>query len=157
VSQGEIRMATRYPYGRDALDRLLCDTAATPNTRWRYLWKGHRGMPLFELGQDDGRKWIYFLLAGEDAWETSGQWTTDAMIRTLCADRVLAGRLASQAVVRIVPWSPRTARRSRQRLHGARWPWDLRRSHVGEPDPPPEIALLRARSRRRSAPGASAS
>ena len=144
VPQGEIRIATRYPYGRDGLDRLLCDTAGAPNTQWRYLWKGHRGMPLFELGQDDGRKWLYFLCAGEDAWETSGQWTADAMIRTLCADRALADRLASQAVVRIVPLvSPYsttqpaggyTAPDGRAIYAAATW---------GEADPPPEIDLLR--------------
>jgi len=144
VSQGEARMATRYPYGRDGLERLLCDTAGTPNTRWRYLWKGHRGMPLFELGQDDGRKWIYFLCAGEDAWETSGPWTADAMIRTLCTDRALADRLASQAIVRIVPLvspysttqpaSAYTTVDGRGIYAAATW---------GEADPPPEIALLR--------------
>jgi hypothetical protein len=145
VPGGEIRVATRYPYGRDGLDRLLCDTAGTPNTRWRYLWKGHRGMPLFELGQDDGRKWIYFLFAGEDAWETAGQWTADAMIRTLCTDRALADKLASQAVVRIVPLvspysttqkaSGYTTFEGRGLYAAATW---------GGDDPPPEIALLRA-------------
>jgi hypothetical protein len=101
-------------------------------------------MPLFELGQDDGRKWIYFLCAGEDAWETSGQWTADAMIRTLYTDRALADRLASQAVVRIVPLlSPYSTLRSacyttldgRGLYAAAKW---------GDADPPPEIALLRA-------------
>jgi hypothetical protein len=144
VPDGEIRIATRYPYGRDGLERLFCDTSGTPNTRWRYLWKGHRGVPLFELGQDDGRKWIYFLCAGEDAWETAGQWTADAMIRTLCTDRALAEKLAAQAVVRIVPLvSPYSTLRSatyttledRGLYAAATW---------SESDPPPEIALLRA-------------
>ncbi|HUT91993.1 MAG TPA: hypothetical protein VMY37_21030 [Thermoguttaceae bacterium] len=145
VPQGEVRLATRHPYGRDSLDRLICDTAGVPNTRWRYLWKGHRGMPLFELGQDDGRKWIHFLCAGEDAWETSGQWTADAMIRTLCSDRALADALAAQAVVRIVPLaSPYSTTQPAggyttvdgQGIYGA--------ATWGDDDPPPEYALLRA-------------
>lgn len=145
VPQGEVRLATRYPYGRDGLDRLLCDTAATPGTRWRYLWKGHRGMPMFELGQDDGKKPIHFLIAGEDAWETSGHWTADAMVRTLCTDRALADKLASQAVVRIVPLaSPYSVTQPAggyttldgRGLYGA--------ATWGDADPPPEIALLRS-------------
>jgi hypothetical protein len=145
VPQGEVRLATRHPYGRDSLDRLLCDTAGTPNTRWRYLWKGQRGFPLFELGQDDGRKWVHFLVAGEDAWETSAQWTADAMIRTLCSDRVLADSLAAQAVVRIVPLaSPYSATQSAsgyttidgRGIYGA--------ATWGDDDPPTEYALLRA-------------
>jgi hypothetical protein len=145
VPEGEIRIATRYPYGRDRLERLLCDTAGAPNTRWRYLWKGHRGLPMFELGQDDGRKWIYFLCAGEDAWETAAPWTADAMIRTLCSDRALADSLASRAVVRIVPVvSPYSATQPATGYTTLDGGGLYAAAAWGEADPPPEIALLRA-------------
>ena len=75
----EIRIATRYPYGRDALDRLICDTYHTDHANLRILYQQHRIVPIFDFGQDNGEKWHHYFIAGEDAWETAGSWVADSL------------------------------------------------------------------------------
>jgi len=107
---GRVRLSCSDPYGRDHLDKLLCDTANNPVGRWRFLRKHNRSLVLFELGEDDGRKPIHHIIAGEDNRETECQWTADHMIRKLCADPELARELGERAVIRICPMlSPYTS------------------------------------------------
>lgn len=137
----ETRICARYPYGRDALDRLLC---ATAGPAWRFLERGVRGLPLAEFGDDDGRKPIHYIIAGEDAWETAGCWTADAMIRALQRDRALAELAAGRGLLRIVPlvspYSATTARSSYCTLAGA---GIYGAATWGDAEPPEEFALLR--------------
>jgi len=109
-SSGRVRLSCSDPYGRDDLEKLLCETAQSPAGRWRFLHKHNRSLVLFEVGEDDGRKPIHHIFAGEDNRETEGQWTADRMIRKLCADPALARKLGEQAVLRICPMlSPYTS------------------------------------------------
>lgn len=98
-----IRIATRYPYGRDFLDRLFIDTCKTPYMNLRMMRKDYRTVPVFEFGEDDGTKTVHYILAGEDIWETAGTWATDGMIRFLCSDRNFAEEALKDCVIRIVP------------------------------------------------------
>jgi hypothetical protein len=144
IAGGEPRIATRYPYGRDQLDALLCDTSATDGVRWRFLRGGHRGLPLAEFGGDDGRCPVQYFLAAEDAWETAGSWVADEMVRELARGGEAAERLAATSLVRIAPLvSPYSATREAgsyrtlagERIYGA--------ATWGDAEPPPEYAMLR--------------
>ena len=68
ASGGEVRVATRYPYGRDALDRLICDTYHTAHANLRLLRRSHRIVPVFDFGQDDGQKLHHYFISGILAW-----------------------------------------------------------------------------------------
>lgn len=144
VAGGEVRVATRYPYGRDALDQLICDTYHTTHANLRLLRRSHRVVPVFDFGQDDGQKLHHYFIAGEDCWETAGCWVADEMVRILSSDLTFASKLMEEAVVHIAPLtSPYSATRggaSYTTLEGksiygaATW---------GDDSPPPEYALLR--------------
>ena len=140
----DLRIATRYPYGRDALDQLLCDTRQIPHANVRILRRDYRTVPVFSFGRDAEGKWHHYFMAGEDVWETAGCWVADEMVRILSRDRSFADRLLETGVVHIVPLaSPYSATlpgASYTTLEGkgiygaATW---------GDPAPPPEYALLR--------------
>jgi len=100
---GDIWLSTAYPYGRNALEQLLCDTHSASDVRTYLLRREHRVVPVFEFGEDDGKKMMHFIVAGECAWETAGQWAGDAMIRELCGNQELANYLLKDAVVVIIP------------------------------------------------------
>jgi len=137
-------LSTRYPYGRDNLDQLLADIQGTPGLHVYLLRRQNRIVPVFEFGKDDGRKPIHFIIGGEDVWETAGQWTVDAMVRTLASEPNLAAGLLAKAVVRIVPltspysatqrWSSHVTVTGKPAYGAAAWT---------ETEPPPEIALVR--------------
>ncbi|MDH7571900.1 MAG: hypothetical protein QHJ73_20155, partial [Armatimonadota bacterium] len=95
---GEVRVVNRFPYGRDGLDQLLCDTGKAPGGEWRMLRRGHRCVPLFQFGADDGRKRVHYFIAGEDAWETAGSLVADAMVRHLATDALLARRVEASGL-----------------------------------------------------------
>jgi hypothetical protein len=108
-----VRVATRYPYGRDALDQLICDTYHTTHANLRLLRRNHRVVPIFDFGQDDGQKLHHYFIAGEDSWETAGCWVADEMVRILSSDHAFASKIMGKAVVHIVPLtSPYSATRS---------------------------------------------
>ncbi|MCZ7648331.1 MAG: hypothetical protein M5U26_24245 [Planctomycetota bacterium] len=142
VSGGVVRVANRYPYGRDALDALLCETSACPHGRWRQVRRDGRAFPMFELGDPDSPL-IHYFVAGEDAWETSSIWTADAMIRALHADAALREKVLCKGCCRLVPLlSPYSATREShsyitpQNEHlylGAAW---------GDAKRPPELAAM---------------
>ena len=102
-SSGRVRLSCSDPYGRDHLEKLLCDTANSSVGQWRFLRKHNRSLVLFELGEDDGKKPIHHIFAGEDNRETECQWAADRMIRKLCEDPALARELGKRAVIRICP------------------------------------------------------
>lgn len=141
---GEIRIATRYPYGRDALDRLLCDTRSVPHVNVRLLSRGHRIVPIFDIGEDGEDRWHHVFIAGEDTWETAGCWVADGMVRILSTDLPFANALLEGSVIHIAPLaSPYSATMpggSYTTLEGkgiygaATW---------GNASPPSEYALLR--------------
>jgi len=54
VPQGEIRIATRYPYGRDGLDRLLCDTRARPTRSGDTCGRAIAACPCLNWGRTTG-------------------------------------------------------------------------------------------------------
>ncbi len=144
-ASGEARIATRYPYGRDGLDALLCKaSAAGSGLRWRFLRGGHRALPLAEFGEDDGRRPVHYLLAAEDSWETAGSWVADEMVRELSRGGPVAEKLAAASLVRIAPLvSPYSATcqmgsyrtLAGERVYGA--------ATWGDAEPPPEYAMLR--------------
>ena len=144
TSHGEVRLASRYPYGRDGLEKLICETAATDGIAWRFLSGDCRGIPLAEFGQDDGTCPIHYFIAGEDAWETAGCWVADEMVRELCRDGEAARALSGKCLVRIVPlvspYSATTDKPSYCTLAGdgiygaATW---------GDEAPPAEYAVIR--------------
>lgn len=141
---GELRLATRYPYGRDALDRLICETRGAAHLQVRLLERDHRMLPTFEFRQADDPERVHFLIAGEDAWETAGSWVADATVRLLCRDADLARTLLTRSALCIVPLaSPYSAAQpagSYTTLEGrgiygaATW---------CDPTPPPEYGLIR--------------
>jgi len=96
-SSGRVRLSCSDPYGRDHLEKLLCDTANSSVGQWRFLRKHNRSLVLFELGEDDGKKPIHHIFAGEDNRETECQWAADRMIRKLCEDPALARELGKRA------------------------------------------------------------
>ncbi|MFC1717715.1 hypothetical protein ACFL6S_28905 [Candidatus Poribacteria bacterium] len=143
---GDIWLATCYPYGRNALEQLMCDTHGVSGVRTYLLRDEHRIVPVFEFGEDDGKKMIHFIVAGECAWETAGQWAGDAMIRELCSNQTLSDRLLKNAVVVIVPHTSPfsstmpsggyTTLEGKSIYGAATW---------GQETPPPEYALIRER------------
>ncbi len=141
---GDVRVAGRYPYGRDALDRLIYASQHTPHMRLRLLRRGHRSVPVFDFGDEDGRKTVHFFIAGEDAWETAGSWAADAIVRTLGTDSELAHRLLAGSVVHVVPLvSPHSAGQASgsyttpegRGIYGA--------ATWSDAEPPPEYAMIR--------------
>lgn len=98
-----IRIATHYPYGRDSLDQLLCDTYNTPYASVRMLKGEYRSVPVFEFGTDDGKKTVHYIVAGEDTWETAGTYAADGMIRFLCENKAFAKKVLEDCVIRIIP------------------------------------------------------
>lgn len=141
---GEVRLASRYPYGRDHLDKLICETAGIGGVTWRFLRQGHRGFPMAQLGEDDGSKTIHYFFAGEDAWETAGCWVADEMVRELASNAPLATALTADSLVRIVPlvspYSATTSTPSYRTLAGA---GIYGAATWGDAEPPPEYAALR--------------
>lgn len=140
-----LQVATRYPYGRDGLDRLLCDVHGASLVRPRLLSRDHRSMLLFDAGEDDGSKPIHYILAGEDVDETSAHYAADEMVRMLARGGEGVERLLAKSVVRIVPLvstfcAGRPGGESYTALNGdelymaSRWTDD---------QPPPELALVR--------------
>jgi hypothetical protein len=144
--QGDLRISSRFPYGRDRLDKLICETSANANITWHFLQGGHRGLPMAQFGQDNGKCPIHYFIAGEDVWETAGCWVADEIVRELCRNNELAGICLEKGVIRIIPlvspYSATTGTPSHCTLAGdkiygaATW---------GDPNPPPEFALLRER------------
>jgi len=144
VPGGQVRLATRYPYGRDALDRLLCDTHRVPYANVRLFGRGHRRVPIFDFGEDGEGKPHHIFIAGEDTWETAGCWVADGLVRTLCSDRPFADALLERGVIHVAPlaspYSATMPSASYTTLEGkgiygaATW---------GDEAPPPEYALLR--------------
>jgi hypothetical protein len=97
------------------------------------------------IGRDDGARRVHWIIAGEDAWETAGCWTADAMVRLLCTDDPAAVQLRESSIVNIVPLvSPYSATREHPSytaldgasLYGA--------ATWGDASPPPEFALVRS-------------
>lgn len=144
TSKGRVRLASRYPYGRDGLEKLICETTNSDHITWRFLSGDCRGIPLAEFGQDDGRCPVHYFIAGEDAWETAGCWVADEMVRELCREGKLAEGFSEKCLIRIVPlvspYSATTEKPSYCTLMGdgvygaATW---------GDPEPPPEYTVLR--------------
>ena len=144
VSGGEIRVATRYPYGRDALDQLICDTYHTPHANLRLLRRSHRMVPVFDFGQDDGQKLHHYFIAGEDSWETAGSWVADEMVRILSSDAKFSSALMEKAVVHIAPLtSPYSATKSGASYTTLEGKGMYGAATWGDDSPPPEYALLR--------------
>jgi len=141
---GEVRLASRYPYGRDSLEKLICETAGNQSLSWRFLRAGHRGFPLAEFGEDDGEKTVHYFIAGEDAWETAGCWVADEMVRELCRNQELACRLWGECVVRIVPAaSPHSGTADRASYCTLEGKGIYGAATWGDAEPPPEYAILR--------------
>lgn len=144
TAEGDVRLATRYPYGRDRLDRLLGDTRQATHARVRFLRDRHRQVPIFDFGEDAAHKWQHYFVAGEDAWETAGSWVADGMVRLLCADRPLAERLLQQSVIHIVPL---TSPYSATQAHGSYTTLDgegiYGAATWSDAVPPPEFAITR--------------
>lgn len=141
---GCVRISNRYPYGRDGLDRLLCDTASAGRGQWKFLSRDYRSVPMFELGKKEQGRKVHYFIAGEDCWETGGCWVGDGIVRELCGNAALADSLAGKSCVRVVPLvSPYSATRDApsyttfegEKIYGA--------ATWGDAEPPPEYALLR--------------
>lgn len=140
-----IRIATRLPYGRDAFDQLLCDLHGAQNIRPFLLREGHRSVPLFECGVDDGIRPVHYVIAGEDVSESGGTLVADQMLRLLAEDGPTVRTLLQKSVIRIVPivslfCAARTQSASYNDLTGnslygaSRW---------ADENPPPEFKILR--------------
>lgn len=141
---GEVRLASRHPYGRDALEKLMCKAHAKDGVRWRFLQSGPRGFPMVEFGRENASGLVHYFIAGEDVWETSGSWTADAIVRELHRDSNLTKVFVEDCLVRVVPlaspYSATTSKPSYCTLEGngiygaATW---------GDDPPPPEYAMIR--------------
>lgn len=141
---GDAKISLRYPYGRDALDALLADTAGAPKLHVRTLRRDHRQTTAFEFGDMDNSKRVHVFFAGEDTWETAGCWVADGMVRLLATGGEPTAQLLKDANILIVPLaSPYSSTQecgSYTTLDGrgicgaATW---------GDDVPPPEYALLR--------------
>ena len=141
---GDVWIATRLPYGRDGLDRLLADTHGAAGLKVRIAARGGRIVPIFEFGAAGSGRPVHWFVAAEDAWETASSLVADAMIRQLAGGGALAEELLAKAAVRIVPLlSPYSATQpapsylttdGRSLYGAATW--------ADEP-PPPEYALIR--------------
>ena len=142
---GRIRVATSDPYGRDHLEELLCATKGGGG-RWRFLRRENRPVLLFEIGEDDGRKPIHTIIAGEDCRETEGKWVADRMIRSLAADPALARAATQHAILRICPMlSPYTGSTPGHNSYASSFDGrDAYGASKWNLDPsPPEIELLK--------------
>jgi len=141
----DVRLATRYPYGRDALDKLICDTGSAPHGAWHYWAQSDRVVPYFEFGNAAEAGLIHYFVAGEDCWETAGCWVADGIVRLLSTDSPLTETLLAKSAIRVVPLvSPYSATREKasyttpddKGIYGA--------ATWGDAEPPPEYALIRA-------------
>ena len=139
-------VGTLFRYGRDGLDRLLCDAAGGP-ARIVHRERGGRSFPEFHFGPDDAPL-VHYIVGGEDAIESNGQLQADAMVRVLCADDALRDRLTQHAAVRVAPlvtpYSAAAITTAKTRsyvspdgrhLYGA--------ATYNDDPPPPEYALVR--------------
>jgi len=142
---GEVRLATRYPYGRDDLDRLVADTFGANRVRFRVFSEGHRILPIFEVGEDDGYKLVHYFIAGEDASETAGCWVADEMVRILAKGEGPFHKMVERSFVRICPLvSPYSASLMVDSYISASGDHVYGAATWGDPSPPPEYARLRA-------------
>jgi hypothetical protein len=82
---GDAEISLRYPYGRDALEALLADTAGASRLHVRTLRRDYRQTTAFEFGDTDSAERVHAFIAGEDSWETAGCWVADGMVRLLAA------------------------------------------------------------------------
>ena len=141
---GRVHIATRYPYGRDALDRLVVHCSDRPQVSVRELKQDARTVLVFDFVPQGADGLHHYLIAGEDVWETAGCWTADWMVRLLLADPELAEGVLGSGAVHIVPLaSPYSAT-----LPGASYTTPEGRGIYGaatwgDEEPPPEYALLR--------------
>jgi len=103
VNNGQVHLASRYPYGNHHLQKLICESAGKNSIVWRFLQKGFRGFPIAEFGKDDGKCPIHYFIAGEDVWETAGSWVADGIIRELSGTNKVSRDLVQKGVIRIVP------------------------------------------------------
>ena len=141
----KLGVATRYPYGRDGFDRLVCDIAGCAYIRPRIFNRDFRSLPVLECGVDDGRKPIHYIIAGEDISESAGTMVTDEMVRFLATDKAIAEALLGKALVRFVPLvslhcAARPLTASYDTLAGA---GIYGASKWRDEEPPPEYAILR--------------
>jgi hypothetical protein len=144
VAGDEVRVATRYPYGRDALDQLICDTYHTTHADLRLLRRSHRLVPVFDFGQDDGQKLHHYFIAGEDSWETAGCWVADEMVRIMSSGIKFVSKLMEKSIVHIAPLtSPYSATRSGASYTTLEGKGIYGAATWGDDSPPPEYALLR--------------
>lgn len=144
AERGELQICSRYPYGRDNLDRLICETAAHDNITWRFLQRGHRGVPMAEFGSDDGTRPIHYFIAGEDAWETAGCWVADEIVRELCRNEDLSRAFLESCLVRIIPLvSPYSATADKPSYCTLAGDGIYGAATWGNTDVPPEYGLLR--------------
>jgi hypothetical protein len=141
---GDLWVATRLPYGRDGLDRLLVETAGAPGLEVRTVGAAGRSLPIFEFGGDGGTGPVHWIVAGEDCWETAGSWVADGAARELAGGGEPAARLLSKSRARVVPLvSPYSATQSGasyttpegKAIYGA--------ATWGDDEPPPEYRLIR--------------
>lgn len=102
-TSGSIWLASCLPYGRNGLDQLFVDTHNTSSLSTYLIKKDNRIVPVFQFGEDDGKKLIHYFIAGECAWETAGQWVADYMVRELCVNDNLREKLTENYVIRIIP------------------------------------------------------
>ncbi|HIE05014.1 MAG TPA: hypothetical protein EYP61_09680 [Candidatus Latescibacteria bacterium] len=141
----EIRLATRYPYGRDDLDRLVADTFGADQVRFRVFSEGPRILPIFEVGEDDGHKPVHYFIAGEDASETAGCWVADEMVRILAKGEGPFHRMVERSFTRICPLvSPYSASLMVDSYISASGDFIYGAATWGDPSPSPEYARLRA-------------
>lgn len=136
--------ATRYPYGASALAGLAMHVAGGHAAGVRLLRKDRRTVPVFEFGHDDGHKMVHYFIGGEDAWETAGCITADAMARLLASNGTPACEMLDHSVIRVIPLlsaysasqpgSSYTTMEGESIYGAATW---------GDLDPPPEYSLVR--------------
>jgi hypothetical protein len=144
AAAGDTFVATRIPYGRDNLDRLLVDTRGADRLSVRLLGSRGRQVPVFVFGTEGRPPLAHWFICGKDAWETAGSWVGDGLVRELSEDAALADRVLNRAAIYVVPLaSPHsagqpapsyTAADGRSLYGAATWSDD---------PPPPEYALIR--------------
>ena len=141
---GRVHIATRYPYGRDALDRLIVQCANEPQVSVRLLEESGRTVPVFDLIPRGTRGLDHYIIAGEDVWETAGCWTADWMVRLLLTDPELAARVLNSGAIHIVPLaSPYSATLPSASYTTPEGKGIYGAATWGDEEPPPEYALLR--------------
>ena len=140
---GDVWIATRPPYGRDGLDRLLADTHGAAGLRVRIAARGGQIVPIFEFGAAESGRPVHWFVAAEDAWETASSLVADAMIRQLAKGGALADELLAKAAVP----SSRCYRLTARLNHPSYLTPDGRSFYGGatwaDEPPPPEYALIR--------------